>query len=260
MTPSLRVVDAPAGTDVDGAAVVVRELTLANPSKRNALTRSMLDALARALPTTPAGKGQPVRAVILQGAGGTFSSGFDLDDLDEAERTRGVDPIGPAARAIERCPVPVVAAVDGHCYGGAVELVAAAPIRVADATTTFAVPAVRLGLVYPTGGLVRLRALLGRNAERVLVVGRPFGAAEARAWGLIHDVVEDARAHARILADALAQNAPLAVSGTLAALRAVDDADLDAVDRLREPALASHDLLEGVAAAREKRPPKFGGR
>ncbi len=259
-TAGIGVEDAVVGADIDGGPVVVRTVTLAHPAKKNALTRPMLEALARALPDAPAGPGQPVRAVVLQGAGATFSSGFDLSSLDDDERARGVDPITPAADALQRCPVPVVAAVDGHCHGGAVELACACALRVAATSTVFGVPAVRLGLVYPAAGLVRLRAVLGSNAERVLVVGRPFSAADARAWGLVHDVVDDARAHARALALAVADNAPLAVAGTLSALRAIDDGQLDAVEAQRAPALRSADLGEGIRAAHEKRPPRFGGR
>jgi enoyl-CoA hydratase/carnithine racemase len=260
MTGTIHQHDEVAGKDAFGHDVVVRVLTLDDAARRNALTRPMLSTLSSLLPERPAGRGQPVRAVVVEGAGATFSSGFDLDALDDDERARGVDPITPAADALQRCPVPVVAAVDGACMGGAVELVCACAIRVATTTTTFAVPAARLGLVYPTGGLVRFRAVLGRNAERVLVVGRPFSADDARAWGLIHDVVDDARAHARALAASIAQNAPLAVSGTLAALAAVDAHDLAAVHEARRAALDSDDLREGIAAAQRKRPPVFGGR
>ena len=68
---------------------------------------------------------QPIRVVVLEGEGGVFSAGFDLEALDDAERARGVDPITPAADAIASCAVPVIAAIDGHCHGGAVELCAA---------------------------------------------------------------------------------------------------------------------------------------
>ncbi len=260
MTGTIHQQDDVVGSDAFGHDVVVRFLTLDNAVQRNALTPAMLASLAQVLPTRPAGPLQPVRAIVLQGAGATFSSGFDLASLDADERARGVDPITPTADALQRCPVPVVAAIDGFCIGGAVELVCACAIRVASTTAVFSVPAAKLGLVYPTGGLVRFRAALGKNAERVLVVARPFSADDARVWGLVHDVVDDARAHARVLALAIADNAPLAVSGTLAALRAVDDGDAIGVDDARREALASEDLLEGIAAAQTKRPPKFGGR
>jgi enoyl-CoA hydratase/carnithine racemase len=238
----------------------VRVLTLTQPARRNALTPAMLTALQDALPAAPASPSQPIRVVILEGSSGVFSAGFDLGALDEAERARGVDPITPAADAIAACPVPVIAAVDGHCHGGAVELCAACPIVVAQGQTRFSVPAVRLGLVYPAAGLARFRRRLGPAAERVLLTGAGFSADDARAWGLVHDVVEDARASARLLADAIAQAAPIAVAGTLSALRAVDAADDGVVTAARAHALASDDFREGLRAWKEKRPPTFGGR
>jgi enoyl-CoA hydratase/carnithine racemase len=244
---------------VDDTLGAIRVITLAHHARRNALTPDMLRALQQALPNTPASPNQPIRAVIIEGAAGTFSSGFDLTALTDDERARGVDPITPAADAIATCPVPVIAAVDGHCHGGAVELCAACVISIADTDTRFSVPAVRLGLVYPAGGLRRLRHRLGRAAERVLLPGTSFSAHDARTWGLIHDVVDDARTAARVLATAIAGAAPLAVSGTLQALRAIDEGRPADVDAARQAALHSADLLEGIAAAQQKRPPNFGG-
>jgi enoyl-CoA hydratase len=236
----------------------VRVVTIDNEAKRNALTPSMLSALAEAMNVD-----DHVRAVVLQGAGGTFSAGFDLRAIDD-EHDRGVDPIGNAATAIATCAVPVIASVDGACFGGAVELLAACHVRICAASTTFAVPAVRLGLVYPVGGLRRFRRVLGTNAERVLLIGRPFGAQEAAAWGLVHDVISperDVRDAASALAVDLAAAAPLAVRGTLEALRAIDGgASNDVVEAHRVAALRSADLREGTRAANEKRPPKFEGR
>jgi len=253
-----------AGLMTDHLSVVdhgaVRVLTLAQPARRNALTPAMLSALRAALPTAPASPDQPLRVVIVEGADGVFSAGFDLEALDEVERARGVDPITPAADAIAACPVPVIAAVDGHCHGGAVELCAACPIVVAARGTRFSVPAVRLGLVYPAAGLRRFRRRLGAAAERVLLTGHAFSADDARAWGLVHDVVDDARAAARLLADTIAAAAPIAVAGTLAALRAIDDGDDDAIAAARVRALASDDFREGLLAWKQKRPPVFGGR
>lgn len=241
----------------DGA---IRVITLSQPTRRNALTPAMLRALGDALPRTAASAEQPIRAVIIEGAGDVFSSGFDLDALDDAERARGVDPITAAADAIAACPVPVIAAVVGHCHGGAVELCAACPIAVAQWHTRFSVPAVRLGLVYPASGLARFRRRLGSAAERILLTGTTFGSDDARAWGLVHDLADDARATARAMAASIAAAAPLAVSGTLAALRAVDAGDTDAVEAARRAALDSSDLQEGLRAHHEKRPPVFGGR
>jgi enoyl-CoA hydratase/carnithine racemase len=253
MEPAIRIT-----SHVVDVGAAVRVVTIANEARRNALTPTLLTSLAAAFAVT-----DDVRAVVLQGAGDTFSAGFDLRAIDD-ERSRGVDPIGAAADAISTCSVPVIAAVDGACFGGAVELLAACHVRMCAASTTFAVPAVRLGLVYPVGGLRRFRRVLGTNAERVLLIGRPFGAPQAAAWGLIHDVIgpdRNVRDAASALALDLAAAAPLAVRGTLEALRAIDGgARSDVVEAHRVAALGSADLREGTRAANEKRPPKFEGR
>jgi enoyl-CoA hydratase len=259
MTDSVLVQDDVVGVDALARDVVVRTLTLSAPAKKNALTHSMLAALKRALPTTPAGTHQPVRAVVLQGAAGSFSSGFDLSALDDDERARGIDPIGSAADALERCLVPVVAAVDGCCMGGAVELASACALRIAASSTSFCVPATRLGLVYPTSGLARLQAILGPHSARVMAFAMPFAAVQAQMWGLIHEVVDDARSEAAKRAREIAGCAPLAVSGTLAALKALQRGDRDGAERLRVPSLRSTDLAVGIEAARKKMPPIFGG-
>jgi enoyl-CoA hydratase/carnithine racemase len=242
--------------DVLDDGVLIRTLTLSHPEKRGALTRPLLAALVDAI---AAAADDDVRALVLVGAGGSFSSGFDLTSLDDHEQARGVDPITDAATAICASAVPVVVAVDGVCYGGAVELACAAAVRVAARTARFCVPAVKLGLVYPAGGLRLFRRTLGRNAERVLLTGAPFSADDARAWGLVHDVVDDARAHAARIAADIARAAPLAVRGTARALAAIDVDDDATVDAVRAAALASADLAEGVAAAQTKRAPKFRG-
>jgi enoyl-CoA hydratase/carnithine racemase len=238
----------------------IRTVTLSHPEKRNALTHAMLRALIEALPASSSSSSQPIRVVVLRGDGGVFSSGFYLGALDDAERARGVDPITPAADAIAACPLPVIAAVETHCHGGAVELCAACPIVVAHRDTSFSVPAVRLGLVYPAAGLRRFRRRLGHAAERVLLTGTTFSAGDARTWGLVHDVVDDVGARAHELASAIARAAPLACAGTLAALRAIDDDEEDSdalIADARTQALQSDDFAEGLRAWRERRPPTF---
>jgi enoyl-CoA hydratase/carnithine racemase len=246
---------------VDDAAApgggVIRTIRLNRPEKRNALNPALLAALTSALPTTPASATQPIRVVVVCGAGDCFSAGFDIEALDDDERARGIDPIGPTAAAIADCPVPVIAAIVGHCHGGAVELAAACHIVTAQGSCRFSIPAVRLGLVYPGSGLKRLRRRLGAAAERVLLTGMTFSASDAHAWGLVHDVEHDALAAAITIAEAIALASPVAVSGTLRALRAVDDNDDAALAAARADALDSADVVEGVAAAKEKRPPRF---
>lgn len=251
----------------------VRVLTLSRPHKRNALTRSVLGALADALSPEVVGPpdGDGPRAFVLRGdpAGKAFSSGFDLQSINEEERARGLDPIQPAAEAIAACPVPVVVAANGHVFGGAVELLISGHVKVGGQGLKVGVPPARLGLVYATGGLGRfVQALAPSQVLRLFLTGAPVDAEEALRIGLFDELSDDCTTRALELAQQMAANAPLAVRGTLDAVRrlagagqgALGEKALAAMDDARWAALHSEDLAEGVRANTEKRAPVFQGR
>lgn len=252
-------------------AGAVRVLTLSNPPKRNALTRALLDELRVALPTDPSSELQPIRAVILRGdpAGKCFSAGYDIAAIDEAEKDAGLDPIRAPADALESCPVPVIAAIEDACMGGAFEIAMACTLRVAATSAKLAMPPARLGLVYSASGLLRfLRAASPSTVQRLFLTGERLGGAEAQRKGLVDLAVEQGGAfdEARALAEQIAANAPLAIAGLLDAIRRaarpggpIAD-DLAAIDAARMRTVASADLAEGVAAFLAKRPPTFHGR
>ncbi|MCC7070674.1 MAG: enoyl-CoA hydratase/isomerase family protein [Deltaproteobacteria bacterium] len=249
----------------------IRVLTIANPQKRNALTRATLDELCAALPRAPASEAQPIRALILRGdpAGKCFSAGYDISAIDEAEKDAGLDPIRAPADALEACPVPVIAAIEDACMGGAFEIAMACTLRVASTTAKLAMPPARLGLVYSASGLQRfVRAASPSTVQRLFLTGERLGGAEAQRKGLVDLAVEPGGAfdEARAIAEQIAANAPLAVAGLLDAIRRVarpggpSDADLEAIDTARRRTVGSADLAEGVAAFLEKRAPVFRGR
>ena len=149
----------------------LRLVTLANPTKRNALDRVMLAELVRSLQVS-----DDVRCVVLRGdpAGAAFSAGYDIARIDEAEKEQGLDPIQIAADALEACPVPVIAAIQGACMGGALELAMACTLRVAANNAKLAMPPAKLGLVYSAQGLARfLRAVSPGFAQRMLSPATP---------------------------------------------------------------------------------------
>jgi enoyl-CoA hydratase/carnithine racemase len=213
--------------------------------------------------------------VLLTGAHGMFSSGYDLGDLssevfaEEAERLVA-HPFAVALEALDDCPVPTLAALPGHTIGGGLELALACDLRVAADGIRLGMPPAKLGLVYSHTGLRRFIEAIGAPRTRQLfLLGRNVDARTADAWGLVNAVVlpSDLEEEALDWAQELAGNAPLSVRGNKRVirelLRAAGDLDAD-VERelieLRRACFRSDDLREGVRAFAEKRPARWRGR
>jgi enoyl-CoA hydratase/carnithine racemase len=250
----------------------VRYVTMANPTRRNALTRAMLSELRDAFVLSGVedsdANASQIRTVVLRGdpEGKAFSAGFDIRTIDDSERARGLDPIHEPATAIEECPVPTIALIDGAAFGGALEIAMACTIRVAGSTAKFGMPPAKLGLVYSATGLNRfLLHLTPGQASRVFLSGDSFDAKEARAIGLVDMLADQPGEMVESMARAICENAPIATSGMLDAIRRLskpggaDASDLAEIERNRRKSLFSQDLLEGVLAFKEKRKPAFRG-
>jgi enoyl-CoA hydratase/carnithine racemase len=252
-------------SEEDGALVA----RIANEGRANALDDAILDDLVSLLEGPRAAA---ARVVLLAGAGERhFSAGLDLGDrgaeelaafLQEGERR-----LGRAARAIAGAPVPVIGVLNGAAFGGALELAIACDWRIARRGARLGMPAARLGVVYAADGLRRFVAAMGpARTRRLFLTGTPVDADEALRIGLVDEVVDEDGLWdaARAAAAEVARAAPLAVAGTRAIVRAIEDgADADAVDAAadgwRARAFASQDLREGLRAFRERRPPGFRG-
>jgi 2-(1,2-epoxy-1,2-dihydrophenyl)acetyl-CoA isomerase len=208
--------------------------------------------------------------LILTGAGRAFCAGQDLAErmspdappLDVELRER----YNPIIRAIRAMDQPVIAAVNGVAAGAGASLAFACDLRIAATEARFVLAFGRIGLVPDSGATWFLPRLIGASrAAELAMVGDPVSADEAVRIGLVHRVVgvEVLAAEARTLADRLAASAPAALAMTKHALDRSWSVDLDGAlneeARLQGIAGATADHAEGMAAFREKRPPRFSG-
>jgi enoyl-CoA hydratase/carnithine racemase len=255
---------------LDRPADGVLRLTISNPAKRNALDRPILDAIAVVLRDLGS-----TRAVVLTGAEGMFSSGYDIGDIPDdvfAEEAEALvaHPFTEAIDALDDCDIPTVAALPGHTIGGGLELALACDLRIAVDGILLGMPPAKLGLVYSHTGLRRFLDAIGAPRTRELfIAGHNIDARTALSWGLVNQVVgaSDLESAALDLAEDLAANAPLSVRGNKRVIRELLAAEgqLDPeVERelieLREASFHSEDMREGVRAFGEKRPARWKGR
>ncbi len=246
-------------------------LTINRPQAHNALNAQLWRELAETV--TALGSDPAVRVVVIRGAGErAFISGADISEFDEirndAEAARGYDELSEATwSALESVGKPVLAMVNGLCYGGGVSIAASCDIRFAARSARFAIPALRLGLAYPLAAIERLVRLVGTAAASdLLLSGRAVGADEARAIGLVQHVADDAELEnaVRAAAEQIATGAPLTLAAHKLAIREVVESgrprDLEALDAALRRCFGSEDYREGVRAFAEKRAPRFTGK
>ncbi len=242
----------------DGALVTI---TLDRPTRKNALTPALLAGLVQFCDSV-----DDARCVLLTGAGGAFSAGYDLSFLRPVapgERAPDHD-VEAAAAALEAIPCPVIAAIEGPAYGAGFMLAAACDLRVVSREARFSMPPARLGIVYPREGLQRLERLVGLSAaKRLVLTAAPIDAADADRLGLVTALVApgEALAAARGLAAQIAALAPGALRGMKHLFGLPPHAAVPAaLEAERLASYASEDAKEGLQALREKRPPRFTGR
>lgn len=241
-----------------------------NPERRNAVSLEMWQAIPEILELLV---GHPqVTVIVMAGAGGrAFVSGADISQFDShrhdtASAGRYTDVLDAAWQALDHCPLPVIAAIDGFCFGAGVAIALRADLRLATAGSSFSIPAAKLGVTYPHESIEALVALVGPSrAKWILFSGNVFTAAQAEPMGLVDQVVEDGGELDRAVAErtaVLAAGAPLSIRHAKLAVDHISRGlgERAAIDELAQRALDSEDYREGRLAFTEKRSPCFTGR
>ena len=260
---------APVRIERDGSGGVVVRVTLARPSTRNALDADTIEALHAAFRDLAAAAPGRLRAVVLAGDGPAFCAGADRAWMRAAlalsleENEADASRLAAMLAAIDACPVPVVARVQGAALGGGAGLCAVADVVVAEATTRFGFPEVRLGLVPATIAPYVVRRI-GEGAARALfVTGERIDAHEARRIGLVHRVAEGEAALDGAVDEVLAAilaGGPEAVRAAKSLVREVAGRPVEDPGLAAETAgllaerRASAEAREGLAAVDERRP------
>ena len=257
---------------LDSPAEAVVRLRISNPNQRNALDHEILDALAETLPRLD--QGIETRCLLITGAPPVFSAGYDIGSIPAETFERDAEalvahPFHAAMDALSSFPWPTVAAINGHCIGGGLELAITCDMRVCSAGAKLGMPPVKLGLVYGHTGLRKFLDTIGlARTKELFLTGRNFEAARAEEIGLVHEVIADQRLEQAsvALAAEIAANAPLSMRGNksaidlLAASPVLSDQQEAGLIALRESCFSSEDFREGIEAFAEKRKPVWKGK
>jgi enoyl-CoA hydratase/carnithine racemase len=257
---------------LDFPADAVARIRISNPERRNALDHDVLDALAETLPRLD--RGIETRCVLITGAPPVFSAGYDIASFGAETFARDAEalvahPYHQALKALADFSWPTVAAINGHCLGGALELAITCDLRICATGAKLGMPPAKLGLVYGHTGLRRFLDTVGlARTKELFLTGRNFEAARAEEMGIVHEVVaaDELEQVSVTLAAEIAANAPLSMKGNKHAIDLLNscptlteqqEAGLVA---LRESCFSSEDLREGIEAFKERRRPEWKGR
>ena len=242
-------------------------LTLARGERENPIDRALLAELEDACAAV--NDDPDVRVAILTAEGQVFSSGWDEEELAalDAAELRAMLERSPPFACLEATGQPVICALNGDATSAGLELALACDVRIAAEGATFALPETGRGRIPMAGGTQRLARLAGpAQAERIVLLGEPFDAEEARRIGVVSAVVprQQLRDEATALAERMASRGPVALRYAKEAVRRGMEQPLEEALRFETDLTiilqTTEDRAEGVRAFLEKRKPDFKGR
>lgn len=243
------------------------EIILDRPEKRNALSRAMWSSLKAAM--VQASEDSSVYVVVIHGGeAGAFAAGADISEFEDSYRDRAAAEdtsriIAEGVKAVEACPKPVIAAIEGPCVGGGVSIAVAADLRIAGKSARFGVTPGKLGILYSPADTRRLVTAVGQAAAKdLLFTGRIIDADEAHRLKLIDRLADDGQAtiEAGKLAADISSVSQWSVRMTKAMVRGLSTGWKDDTPEAMELFLSGfegEDFREGYRAFLEKRKPDF---
>ena len=255
---------------IDLADNGVAQVRFTRGDKMNALDGAQFEAVLEAGQALREMKG--LRVAVLSGEGRAFCAGLDLSSMAAGgsnpqaklvDRTHGnANRAQEAAMTWRKCPVPVIAAVHGVCFGGGLQIASGADIRVVHPATRMAVMEMKWGLVPDMGGYALWRGLVRDDTLRELTyTNREFSGEEALALGFATMIDDDPLARATALAETIANKNPDAIRGSKRLFKVMqeqgEDAILLAESREQDGIMRTPNQVEAVMAEMEKRPPRF---
>lgn len=242
-------------------------ITISNPGKLNALNMGMWNALTAHF--TSLHQNYDLRCIIIRGDGGNFAAGADVQEFATVRNTLADgmryhnQVIAAALKAISECQHPVVAAIEGVCVGGGLEIAISSDIRIASPNSRFGIPINKLGFPLAPQELKSLLGLVGKAvALEILLEGRILNAIEAKQKGLVQRLSDDVPGEALATAQRIALGAPLAARLNKKFIRRLsftaeplnEEEQLEAFSFLE-----TNDYQEGVLGFLAKQVPVFTG-